>query len=348
MKLVEIAHHGPWDAFLASQPYAQFPQSWAWGEFRASDGCPVRRFMLLDERGDVAAAIQMEYRRRRFGTGYWFAPRGPVFSSRVSVDRRRDVMTRLCEELLKLVEFRRRTLFWRMEPVSELGNPEGLVPLSFRRTNAMNPASTILLDLAPSHDDLLRRMHEKTRYNIRVAEKHGVTVRIATPDAARRPTSDLGAFLKLMDETAARGRFIQHSPAYLAATYEFLSTRGMVRIRLAEKDGKVLAANLEIAFGDTVTYLYGATSSESRNVMAPYLLHWNAITDAKQRGFKIYDFWGANPEWKGMFSYKPSWEGITRFKKGWGGRLVNLVGTWDLPFNGFFYRLAHLRQFFRD
>lgn len=347
MKLIELTHQAPWDAFQTSRPFAQFPQSWAWGEFRASQGCPLRRFLLLDDRGDVAVAVQMEYRRRRFGTGYWFAPRGPVFSPKLAPDGRRDAMTRLCEELLKIPELRRRTLFWRMEPVSEISHPEGLVPLSFRRTPALNPASTIVLDLAPSEDELFRRMSEKTRYNIRVAEKHGVTIRSATDDG-RRTTSDLQAFLKLMGETAARDRFVQHDPAYLAATYEFLAARGMAHLRLAEHGGNVLAANMEIAFGDTVTYLYGASSSESRNVMAPHLLHWSAIRDAKAKGFSIYDFWGANPEWKGMHAYRPSWEGITRFKRGFGGRLVNFVGTWDLPFQPFLYLLAHPKNFFRE
>ncbi len=151
-----------------------------------------------------------------------------------------------------------------------------------------------------------------------------------------------------MEETARRDRFVPHTSSYLAATYAFLAPCGLAKIRLAELKGKPIAANFEIAFGDTVTYLYGASSSESRNTMAPYLLHRSAITDARARGFSIYDFWGANPDWKGMFAYKPSWEGITRFKKGWGGRLVNLVGTWDLPFNVLGYRLTHMNQFFRE
>ena len=342
MKLIELTHQAPWDAFQTSRSFAQFPQSWAWGEFRASQGCPLRRFLLLDDRGDVAVAAQMEYRRRKFGTGYWYAPRGPVFSPKLPSDARRDVLMRLCEELLKIPELRRKALFWRMEPASEISNPEGLVPLSFRRVAALNPASTILLDLAPTEDELFRRMSEKTRYNIRVAEKHGVTTRVGSG------AKDISAFLKLMGETAARDRFVQHDHAYLAATYEFLAARGMARLRFAEHGGKLLAANMEIAFGDTVTYLYGASSSESRNVMAPHLLHWSAIRDAKAKGFSIYDFWGANPEWKGMHSYKPSWEGITRFKRGFGGRLVNFVGTWDLPFHPFLYLLAHPKNFFRE
>ncbi len=342
MKLIEISHEASWDGFQTARPSAQFLQSWAWGEFRTSLGCPLRRFALLNPRGEVVVAIQMEYRRRRFGIGYWFAPRGPVFSRTVAPDARRDIFMQFCEELLKTPELRRRALFWRFEPFSELADPEGLMPLSFRRTSAMNPASTILLDLAPAEDELLRRMREKTRYNIRVAERRGVTVRRASG------TKEIEVFLALMKETARRDQFVPHEDAYLAATYAFLAPRGLATIRLAELKGKPIAANFEIAFGDTVTYLYGASSSESRNTMAPYLLHWSAIRDARGKGFSMYDFWGANPDWKGMFYYKTSWEGITRFKRGWGGRQVNFVGTWDLPFHGLAYRLTHLNQFFRE
>jgi len=341
MKLFDVTQSDYWEQFLAAQPFAQFLQSWAWGEFREMQGRAVRRVALVDEHHRWQAVVQLEYRARRFGTGYWFAPRGPVFSHALPKEKRRDVMMSLCEELLQRSELLRKTLFWRMEPLSELNDPEGLVPLRFRRVASTNPSSTVVLDVSPSIDELLSHMHEKTRYNVRLAERKGVKVRLAvTPQ-------DVESFLNLMDETAARDKFVQHSRAYLRSTYEFLQQRGMGQIRLAELQGKILSANLEVLYGDTMTYLYGASSSEDRNVMAPFALHWHAIQDAKMRGFRLYDFWGANPQSKAMPDYKPSWEGITRFKNGWGGRLVNLAGTWDLPMNVFLYRLAFLKDFFR-
>jgi lipid II:glycine glycyltransferase (peptidoglycan interpeptide bridge formation enzyme) len=340
MKLETVTERARWDAFQLAQPWSQFTQSWAWGAYRDAAGSSVRRFFVSDERG-VRAAIQLEYRKRRFGVGYWFAARGPVFSSALSVEERREVMFELCTKLAEEKELRRRCLFWRFEPMSELGNPEGLVPLSFRRVPSANPASTILLDLAPNTNELLAKMHEKTRYNIRVAERRGVRVRVAQSE------SDVEAFLNLMDETASRDGFTQHSRDYLKRTYEALARERMARIRVAELDGKILSANLEMTFGDTVTYLYGSSSSEQRNVMAPFALHWNAIQEAKTLGHALYDFWGVNPESKASFYYKASWEGISRFKRGWGGRQVDLVGTWDLPFNVYLYRLAFPGQFFR-
>ncbi|MFA5935627.1 MAG: peptidoglycan bridge formation glycyltransferase FemA/FemB family protein [Patescibacteria group bacterium] len=339
MKLVEITDSHPWEAFHATQPWTHFLQSWAWGEFRASRGVPIKRFALIDDSGAWLAAAQMEYRPKKLVGGYWFAPRGPVFSSRLTADDTRNVFHAFLDRLkdMKLA----RSLFLRFEPAVELGKPEGMTTMAMRRNDAQNPASTIILNLEPSQEALLAKMHPKTRYNIRVAAKHGVTTRLAThPD-------DVKTFLDLMDETAKRDGFVQHDRIYLEATYRFLESKNMARIRIAEQNGMALAANFEILCGNTVTYLYGSSSSASREVMAPYALHWDAISMAKRDGFTNYDFWGANPESKAAFAYKPSWEGITRFKRGWGGRQVDLYGSWDLPHILPLYRLAFMRHFLR-
>ncbi|MFH1973360.1 MAG: peptidoglycan bridge formation glycyltransferase FemA/FemB family protein [Patescibacteria group bacterium] len=340
MRFLEITDQAPWDAFQVRQPWNQFPQTWTWGEFRRSFGLDVRRFGLFDEAGALLVASQMEFRPKRFGVGYWFAPRGPVFSPTLPTEGRRAAFTAFLDGLL--AARLRRPFFWRFEPPVGLHDPEGLMPMRFRRNVPQNPSSTILLDLAPSADDLLAAMHQKTRYNIRVAAKHGVAVRVAThPD-------DVTAFLDLMDATANRDGFIQHSRTYLQETFAFLHPLGMARIRLAEAGGKPLAANMEIISGTTVTYLYGASGDEARHMMAPYALHWDAIMQAKRDGIQTYDFWGANPPSRSMPAYKASWEGITRFKAGWGGRQVDLVGTWDLPTILPLYRLAFLKEGWRS
>lgn len=339
MKFVEIKDGQVWEQFQTARTWSQFTQSWTWGEFRIEHGTVVKRFALIDDTGEWLAAAQLEYRPRRFGSAYWYAPRGPVFSSRLEPDRVRLVFTSFIEFLLK--EKLAKALFWRFEPAVENGRPEGLMPVRFRRNDSQNPSSTILLDLTPSQDDLLTAMHQKTRYNIRVAAKHGVTTRLATH------AEDVEIFLNLMDETAKRDEFVQHDRAYLKETYARLQRDGMARIRIAEQNGKPLAANLEILYGDTVTYLYGSSSSEARNLMAPFALHWDALTQAKRDGFLYYDFWGANPESKAAFAYKDSWDGITRFKRGWGGKQVDLYGTWDLPFVMPIYNLIFRKHYLR-
>ena len=108
-------------------------------------------------------------------------------------------------------------------------------------------------------------------------------------------------------------------------------------------DGRVLAANLMIWFGDTVSYLHGASSNVRREVMAPHLLHWKLINEAKSLSFKHYDFWGVAPE--GTVNHP--WAGVSRFKRGFGGRYVAYPGTFDLPLDRFWYRVYRLLQTIR-
>lgn len=285
---------------------------------------------MLQDGGSTILACQMIRYDKRF-SGYWFAPRGPVADR--SVENPREAFRTLLEELLKQ-KLPGSTLFYRFEPPVTIEQARGMMPMRMRRTHALNPASTILVDLTRSEDELMAAMHEKTRYNVRLAAKKGVTVREG------RSTEDTEAFLRLLSETGARQGFTPQAASYVRATHAFLAPLGMSRIRLAEHEGQVLAANLEIVFGDTVTYLHGASSSEHRELMAPYLLHWEAIRVAKAYGKNYYDLWGCNPESQASYYYKPSWEGITRFKRGIGGQQVDLVGTWDLPVNRVLYRLA--------
>ncbi len=339
--LQEVQDKELWDAFQASQSYSQFTQSWTWGEFRIACNCQVRRFAFIDDSGDWLIAVQMEERRRRFGLGYWFAPRGPVFSSKVRIEDRKEIMEKCIEALLEKKELRDRILFWRFEPTVRLSEPDAILPMAFLRNLAQNPACAAVLDLTPDEATLLTNMHSKTRYNIRVAEKHGVKIREGVGE------KDLNDFLDLYEATAKRDSFVPQPRDYVRRTFDTMNEAGLARLRLAEFNGKILSANLEIGFGDTIMYLYGSSSDEHREVMAPYALHWSAIRDAKTRGFTLYDFGGANPQSKAMFYYKASWDGITRFKQNWGAKVINLVGTWDLPFNGLIYRLVFIKRFFR-
>ncbi len=332
MKLIEIQDQKTWDAFITGLAWTSFPQVWAWGEFQASRGKSVRRFFLVDASVTTLAnavqpslAVQLVYEKRRF-SGYWYAPRGPVFAPGVDPEK---TMAAFLVALEKM-RLAGSSLFYRFEPMLDRG---AVLPSRLKRTHALNPVSTILIDLAKSEDELLKAMHEKTRYNIRLAERHGVVVREGT-------AKDLAVFLKLTEETASRDRFLSHSAGYLKATYEALAPNGFARLRLAEHEGKTLAANMEIVCGDTVTYLHGASSSASRNVMAPFALQWGAMRAAKAEGRQIYDLWGANPEEDSGFYYKKSWEGITRFKRGFGGMQKDLLGTYDLPVRPLLYRLA--------
>lgn len=338
-RLLQVDEQAAWDRFIQADPWNAFPQAWAWGEFQRSRGKSVVRLALLDDRGDWHVAAQGIWYPKHYGTGYWLFPRGPVFAPRITEPR-----APFCTFLEELAKFPlpHKGLFLRVEPPLTLEEGRGMIPLRMQRTHALEPASTIFLDLKQEPAELLTNMHPKTRYNIRVAERYEVHVRTGSLK------QDVDQFLALTRQTAERDQFLSHEEDYLRNMCEVLLSSGFARLRFADWQGKCLAANMEIIYGDTVTYLHGASASEDRHVMAPYLLHWEAIKAAKEEGAEYYDLYGANPRLCSNVYYKPSWEGITRFKRGWGGRNVDLMGTWDLPLNKVLYYLAFPKSLWRS
>lgn len=336
--LEEIQDQTTWDDLVSTQSWASFPQSWQWGMFQAEQGHAIRR-LILKENGSALLCCQLSQDRRSFGMNYWVGVRGPVFLP-AAQSRIREVFHAFLTEMSRL-ELPGYTLFFRVEPFLPAEIGKNIMPIRMLRNHARSPAATRVLDLTKTEQELLSGMHSKTRYNIRVAEKHGVTVRVGDQPG------DIEHFLRLTKETSERDAFTPHADAYLRATYESLAASGMSRLRFAEKDGEIFAANMEIVYGDTITYLHGASSSRERQLMAPYKLHWDAIQSAKQEGRSLYDLWGCNPSLISNYYYKPSWEGISRFKQGWGGELRELIGTWDLPVNRLLYFLAFPKTLLR-
>lgn len=331
LSLVICESASVWDAYITRHACAPFPQSWAWGEHKRACGHEVRRYFLQDELGEIHLACQLIREDRAFGLmRYWFAPRGPVCAPSASTEQIVLLITQFYDALQK-TDITSRAIFWRFEPYIRRELAIDWARFGWKsRIPSINPSTTRFVPLSDS-EAMAADFHPKTRYNIRVAERDGVSVRLGNP-------ADTSGFLQLMKETAERDGFIAHDASYLVATYKHLCGTGMARLRIAEHNGRMLAANLEIAYGDTVTYLHGASSSTDRRLMAPYLLHWKAMQEAAAEGYRFYDVWGANPAQKTALDYKPSWEGISRFKSGWGGFEISFAGTFDVPVHQTWYR----------
>lgn len=195
-------------------------------------------------------------------------------------------------------------------------------------TKNRQPQHTLILDLRKHEELLLSEMHEKTRYNIRLAERHGVIIK------ENAPPED---FLKLMEETTARDKFAAHSESYYRKMLEEIPN---IKLFAAYKDSEPLSAAIVNFFGNTATYLHGASSNEKRNLMAPHLLHWEIMKSAKADGYNFYDFWGIAPE----SEEDHPWAGITRFKKGFGGEIVAMPQAVELPLRQNFYKMYTLAK----
>jgi lipid II:glycine glycyltransferase (peptidoglycan interpeptide bridge formation enzyme) len=308
---LETEDKDKWNNLVGKQEQARFLQSWQWGDFQTSIGHTVRRLNYNDE--ILAQAIKMPL---PFGKFYWYIPHAPVNGSAFN-------------ELQKTLG-QHRALFLRVDPCSTTPPP---TPSSKRRgISSTQPQCVRILDLTKTEAEILAGTHPKTRYNINLAERKGVTI----------GKGDIAEFLKLNHETSKRDEFTSHPDAYYKKMVKALAGDCEAKIWQASFAGQALASAIVIYFGDTATYAHGASSNEGRNLMAPYLLHWKIIQDAKARGFKFYDLGGVNPVQENHPAGKKSWQGITRFKQGFGGEVVCNPPSFDLIYRPGWYRLYRL------
>jgi lipid II:glycine glycyltransferase (peptidoglycan interpeptide bridge formation enzyme) len=200
-----------------------------------------------------------------------------------------------------------------------------------------------VISLEGSEEDRLARMKQKTRYNIRLAEKKEIVV---------RESGDVDAFYALMQLTGQRDGFGVHSKEYFQDAYNLFAPRGMGVLLVAEYAGRPLAGLMAFARGSRAWYFYGASNDEERNRMPTYLLQWEAMRWAKARGCSEYDLWGVpdagEAELEAGFSERSDglW-GVYRFKRGFGGALMRSAGAWEkayLPLVSPLYRWWSARR----
>jgi len=189
---------------------------------------------------------------------------------------------------------------------------------------------TFLVDLTKSEDELLTNLHPKTRYNIKVAEKHGVVIEEKNGDEG------LAIFLKLQRATTNRQHFYIHPDVYYQTLWSCLGQSA--HILIASIHGEPVSALFLVKSGDTFYYPYGGSIDKYKEAMAPTLLMWEAVKLGKSLGCKVFDMWGAS----GSDDPKDPWAGFTRFKKGFGGKLVEFEDTYDLVLNKPTYYLLKL------
>lgn len=234
-------------------------------------------------------------------------------------------------EVIKEIANRENTIFLKVEPM--LYNEELVSRLwqsGWRKSGkGLQPQRTTVVNLQMPEKSLLVGMRQKTRYNIRLAQKRGVEVK-KSYDKLR----DFEKFWQLLQHTAERDKFYTHTKNYYA---ELLNVEG-TGLYFASKGQIPVASAIVMFYKNTATYLHGASSYEHRSLMAPYLLHWDIMQDAQKQGEKFYDFWGIDEE---------KWPGVTRFKRGFGGKEVQYIGSYDLPTQKIWYMVYRLKNIYR-
>ena len=325
-----------WDGFVAAPTSrGHFMQSAAWARLRERGGWTVERWAVAD--GDaMLAGAQVLFRATPLGA-VAYVPRGPVVAAdgMAVEDSTLRAATMLLEALHAACR-RRGAIFLKLETGSLALD---LRRLGFRPSRqAYQPKATIVVDITPDLATIAARQKSKTRYNIGLAQRRGVTVRVGD-------VADVPAFYRLLVATAQRDGFIVRAQDYYEALLECFGDD--VRLFLAEHGGELLAGIVVCACGPEATYLYGASGNSHRNLMPNNLLQWAAMQWAKARGCVRYDLWGI-PEAAvddadaddapGADPGKALW-GVHRFKAGFGGAPLRHRGAYDYVYSPLRYWL---------
>ncbi len=320
------------DAFIAGHPKGHFLQSYGWGEVKASTGWQPLR-LVLEEGGRIVAAASLLRRQLPYtGKAILYAPRGPVVDFH---DRA------LFDALLAAIDGIARqagAILLKVDPDIPVSDPAVIQLLrarGFRLANkgagfeGVQPRHVFRLDITPDAAALLANMHGKTRYNIRLAEKKGVTIK---EDCT---LADLPVFYAILKETTLRDGFLVRSYSYFETMWREMVARGYAKLFLAYYQGEPIAGTLAFIMGDKAWYLYGASSNQHRNVMPNYLLQWTMIRWAQEQGCTIYDFRGV----PGNLDENSPLYGLYRFKKGFNGDFIEFIGEYDRVYAPFYYWL---------
>jgi peptidoglycan pentaglycine glycine transferase (the first glycine) len=312
-----------WNQFISSHPNIHLLQTGEWGQLKSAFGWKPVHIIT----GNLG--VQILFRKLPLGYTVSYIPKSLINQS-VS-DQLWDEIDSVCRQ--------HRAIFLKLEPDLWNDSPllagEGRVRVS---PHNIQPPRTIVINIKTSEEEILARMKQKTRYNIRLAEKKGMTI---------RAWKDIESFHKMMLVTGGRDGFGVHSLEYYRRAYQLLHPKQMGEILVAEYDGKPLAALFVARNGNRAYYLYGASTDEERNRMPTYLLQWEAMKWAKAHGCEEYDLWGVPDEDEATLEanfetrHDGLW-GVYRFKRGFGGELKRAAQAMDRVYNPLLY-WAYLR-----
>jgi len=316
-----------WAGLIERSPQPSFLQGEPWGDLKARFGWRDVRLGAVDGDGTAQAGLQLLTRAARPlkflpGAGVAYVPRGPIGPAPL------EAIGPLLDETVRIAAGSGAS-FLRIEPPVESMDTVGpvLAGLGFTRTpQYIQIRATGYVDLRPLEEEILAGFKSKTRYNVRLAGRRGVEVRVATGAA------DLDSFYAMTVVTGKRDGFAVHGQEYYDAVWETYQPDAG-RLLIASVEGQDVAALFSVRCGSVATYLYGASTGAHRRAMPNYMLQWEAMRWGREQGCETYDLWGLeDPEIE-----DDSMAGVNRFKEGFQPRKVLHPGAYDRPLNQLSY-----------
>ncbi len=363
-----------WNSIISKLPNPHFLQTYEWGQVKAKYGwSPLYavwtkdQFSVFSNQSSVtdnciAAALILKRQIIRNGfaarLSILYSPKGPLLDW-----TNESLRNRVLNDLQSFAK-KQGAIFLKMDPDVVLGTgvPQGekdvidnggqVVMSELKRrgwgysSDQIQFKNTVLIDLNPTEDELLARMKQKTRYNIRLAEKKGVALRVGTLE-------DIPMLYKMYAETSVRDGFVIRDEGYYKTVWELFMSSNVEKLErsqvstfqpshiptceliIAEVEGEPVAAIFVFYFAGRAYYVYGMSRDVHREKMPTYLLQWEAMRRAKAKGCTVYDLWGA-PD---IFDESDSMWGVYRFKEGLGGKVVRTLGAWDFAPNPLWYKI---------
>jgi len=331
IEMQSAGHLGPqgWNQAVAGLPGAHVLQTWQWGQLKASYGWNPSYYLWRDGERTAAAALVLA-RAALGGLKVLYLPRGPLLAWEDD-----SLRAQVLDDLQRLAR-QSGVIFLKMDPEVPVGwgapgapderhdalGEQVLAELAWRgwheSPEQIQFRNTAWLDLAGQETDWLARMKSKSRYNLRLAERKGVTVRSAGE-------ADLARLYAMYAETSVRDGFVIRPEGYYLDVWRAFMAQGMAEGLLAEVEGQPVAGLMLFHFAGRAWYLYGMSRDAHREKMPNYLLQWEAMRRAKAAGCNLYDLWGA-PD---VFDESDSMWGVFRFKEGLGASVVRTMGAWD-------------------
>lgn len=329
-----------YNRFIQKHPKGHFMQSHGWAKLKSEW---VNEIIYVEnENGEIKGSMSLLIRKLPFlSYTMMYSPRGPVCDPHNS-----QTIKELLEKA-KVVAKKHKSYVLKVDPDIEIEDKEfeeivrkhGFkVFQGLGNYDGIQPRFVFRLDLRnKTEEELMKDFHHKTRYNIRLAQRRGVQVKVGSRD-------DIATFHKLIVETGIRDGFIVRNKEYYEQVYDYLGPEH-VRVFIASYEGKAIAGSIAILWGNKCWYLYGASSNELRNLMPNYLLQWEMIKWGLESGCDIYDFRGV----PGNLDESNPMVGLYRFKVGFKGKYTEFIGMLDYVFNPFIYFLAEKGiTFFRE